>query len=88
MNIKLWWQLRRKLKTELSGEDKKNILAELVLIAKDEIENARETINIVKMDSRLGWEPTMGYLTDPSRLSWKIEQVERVINEELLEERC
>jgi hypothetical protein len=34
-------------------------------------------------DSRLGWEPSMEYMTDPDHLSWKIRQVKRTIEGEI-----
>ena len=84
LNIKLWWQLKQKLKC-IPPTDKKNlILAEMVVIARCEIRNAQETIELVENDSRLGWEPTMGYIADKSRLLWKIKQLENVLQNEIL----
>ncbi|MGI6355547.1 MAG: hypothetical protein ACOX6W_10680 [Lentisphaeria bacterium] len=53
----------------------------MVVIANREIANAKQTIPLVEQDSRLGWEPSMEYMTDKSRLEWKIAQVTEVINE-------
>ncbi len=81
LNIKLWWQLKQKLKS-IPPTDKQNlILAEMAVIARCEIENARKTIELVESDSRLGWEPTMGYIADKSRLLWKIKQLENILSE-------
>lgn len=59
------------------------MLDEMVSIARDEIENAKATIPLVEADSRLGWEPSMEYMTDKGHLQWKIKQVERVLEEEI-----
>ena len=40
---------------------------------------------IVMVDSRLGWEPSMEYMTDRAHLEWKLEQLRRVVEEELPE---
>ena len=59
------------------------LLDEMVAIAEAEIENAKATIPLVEADSRLGWEPSMEYMTDKEHLLWKIEQMRRVIDEEI-----
>lgn len=50
-------------------------------IAAEEIENARSTIPYVEYDSRLGYEPTMEYMTDREHLEWKIAMTERALTE-------
>lgn len=71
------------LRLETESGKIKQILDEMVKIAEDEIINAENTIPIVEIDSRLGWEPTMDYMTDAEHLRWKIEQVKRVIANEI-----
>ncbi len=87
LNIKLWWQLRMKLKDESTPKTISRILDDMIAIANDEIKNAEETMPIVAEDSSLGWEPRMGYLTDKARLSWKIDQLKRVIRQKIPEYR-
>ena len=72
-----------KLRIEEDVDQINVILDELVEIAEDEILNAKNTIPLVEADSRLGWEPAMGYTTDPEKVKWKIGQVERVISHEI-----
>ena len=48
-------------------------------MSQEEIKNAEDTIPLVEADSRLGWEPTMEYMTDREHLEWKIRQVKSVI---------
>jgi hypothetical protein len=57
----------------------------MIQLAKEEIKNAEDTIPLVEADSRLGWEPSMEYMTDVYHLKWKIEQVRHVIEKELPE---
>ena len=66
--IKRWWLLNKKLETEYSLPEAERILDELEKIATKEMENVRETIPLVEYDSRLGWEPTMEYVTDKAHL--------------------
>ena len=44
-----------------------------------EIKNAEDTSPLVEAESRLGWEPTLEYMTDREHLEWKIRQVKSVI---------
>lgn len=83
INTKKWWMLRRELQVEPDPRKAGKILDEMVSIARDEIENAKATIPLVEADSRLGWEPSMEYMTDKGHLQWKIKQVERVLEEEI-----
>lgn len=82
-NVKEWYRLNMKLQTAETAAEMNTILDELIAVAEAEIINARDTIPLVAADSRLGWEPSMEYMCDPSRLEWKIRQVRRVIDEEL-----
>jgi hypothetical protein len=52
-----------------------------------EIANAQATIPLVDADSRLGWEPSMEYMTDRAHLEWKIAQMRLVLEEEIPEYR-
>jgi|HigsolmetaAR203D_1030402.scaffolds.fasta_scaffold64853_2 hypothetical protein len=45
----------------------------------------KKAIPLTEADSRLGWEPSMEYVTDPEHLRWKIEQVRQVIDRVLPE---
>jgi len=53
-------------------------------IIKAEIANAEATIPLVEVDSRLGWEPSMEYMTDKEHLLWKIRAEEYVLNSEIV----
>ena len=45
-------------------------------------------IPLVESDSRLGWEPSMEYMTDRSHLEWKVAQVRGVLDDEIPEYRA
>ena len=83
IHVKEWWRRKWKLQVEANPIEASKTLDEMVSIAKEEIENAKATIPLVEADSRLGWEPSMEYMTDREHLLWKIEQVTRVIEEEI-----
>ena len=50
------------------------------MILLKEKENVLDTIPIVKLDSRLGWEPSMDYTTDEKALKWKLRQLDYELN--------
>ena len=54
-------------------------------IAEDECRNAEATIPAVEYDSRLGYEPSMDYMSDRSRILWKIDCTRAAVRE--MEER-
>ena len=81
VNTKHWWLLKQRLADE--SEDANAVLDEMVALAEAEIANAEATIPLAEADSRLGWEPSMEYMCDPSHLEWKIAQVRTVIDEEI-----
>ncbi len=83
IHVKEWWKLNMQLMIESDGEKIDRILDEMSIIAEAEILNAENTIPLVETDSRLGWEPSMEYVTDTMHLQWKIEQVRRVISHEI-----
>lgn len=47
-------------------------------IAHLECENVRAAIELLERDSRLGWEPTMGYQAGAEACRWKIARLERL----------
>ncbi|QTH40719.1 hypothetical protein J4772_24525 [Cohnella sp. LGH] len=87
IHVKMWWKLKREL---LSGGDTDKALALLERmedLARREIANAEATIPLVEADSRLGWEPSMEYMTDVAHLRWKIDQVQSVLDSEFVKYR-
>ncbi len=85
INLKRWWLLKQEL-TQEGDPAKANVLLDrMTELAEAEIQNAQETIPLVEQDSRLGFEPSMEYMTDRKHLEWKIAVTRRVIDHELAE---
>jgi hypothetical protein len=55
----------------------------MAALAQRAIRNAEAAIPLVAADSRLGWEPSMEYMTDAAHLEWKIRQVRKVLETSL-----
>jgi hypothetical protein len=79
IHVKKWFLLNRQLRENDDVRARKRVLDEMVALAQDEVRNAEATIPLVEADSRLGWEPSMEYMTDTEHLEWKIEQVRQVV---------
>ncbi len=84
---KKWHVLICRMNVEPTKEGLIKIYDEMEALLRAEIKNAEETIPLVEQDSRLGWEPYMGNLTDRWHLEWKIRQVEHVLRADLGEYR-
>ena len=85
INVKKWWKLNQQL---IGANDQamiRRLLKDIEALARKEIANAEDTIPLVEKDSRLGWEPSMDYMTDAEHLRWKIAQVRAVLAYELPE---
>ena len=82
VNIKEFHKLKDAI-PRLCGNDLSEALDSLLVICKREIENAVDTIPLVEFDSRLGYEPSMEYMTDRAHIEWKIDELHRVISEEI-----
>ena len=80
-NTKTWYCLNRDLQNITTAEQGLAILDKIVDLANAEIENAKEAMNYVELDSRLGWEPSMEYVGDVWHLDWKIRQVNSALRE-------
>ena len=58
-------------------------LEEMEEIAQAEIENAKASIPLLEMGSRLGWEPSMEYIGTPDRILWKEKIIQYILNGEV-----
>jgi len=83
IHLKRWWLLKQELLGERDPIKANAILDKMVELAREEIANAKATIPLVEADSRLGWEPTMEYMTDREHLEWKIAVVQRILDREI-----
>ena len=50
-------------------------------LARDEYANAKAALPLVDADSRLGWEPTMGYCGGREQIEWKLRRMERMFRD-------
>ncbi|MBQ6474508.1 MAG: hypothetical protein IJJ33_21185 [Victivallales bacterium] len=76
LNTKRWWLLNRRL--QLTGEpvQANALLDEMSEILSAEQRNVEGALPCVELDSRLGWEPSMGYVADSWHLHWKLRQLD------------
>ena len=79
--VKEWYMLNIKLLGSTEKAEANAILDKLEAMAKAEIKNAESAIPLVDADSRLGWEPSMEYVTDRWHIEWKIRQVNYMLGE-------
>jgi hypothetical protein len=83
VHVKQWWKLRQELRAVGDESERTEVVTRMRILAEAEILNAEETIPLVDYDSRLGWEPSMEYMTDRAHLEWKIAQVRHVLDVEI-----
>lgn len=83
VHAKEWHLMKCRMLVEEDRDALARIFDEMERILRAEKENAARTIPLVEQDSRLGWEPSMLYITDRWHLEWKIRQVDFVLNHEL-----
>ena len=61
-------------------EKEKTSFAALFDLMSSERENVLDTLPLVRVDSRLGWEASMEYTTDETGLEWKLRQLDYELN--------
>ena len=83
IHAKKWYLMQCRAKVEVDREKLKKIIDDMECLLFEERRNAEESIIYVSKDSRLGWEPTMGYVGDEWHIRWKIRQVNRVLETDL-----
>lgn len=85
INAKLFHTEKVKFYAETEPAEMKKRIDRMEEIALAEIENTKSAIPLVRMNSRLGWEPSMEYLADEEHLNWKIAQVKNMLAVDLQE---
>ena len=81
IHMKKWYGLNMKLRTAESIEESFSWLDKIEALAQEEIQNAKDAIPYVEYDSRLGWEPSMEYVTDRWHIEWKLRQMQSMLLE-------
>lgn len=76
LNVKKHFIIKRKLSLAETSKEAAALIDEMEKILLAEKANVEATIPIVRVDSRLGWEPSMEYTTDEGGLEWKLRQLE------------
>ena len=59
-------------------EEGEGVVDNVETIINEEKVNVKDTIPLVEADSRLGWEPSMLYMTNKKNLEWKLRQLDYV----------
>ncbi len=80
INVKNHFILKQKLSIVGDKQVASQIITDLKKLVLKERENVLDTIPVVELDSRLGWEPSMDYTTDKKGLEWKLRQLDYELN--------
>ena len=83
IHAKKWHLLVCQSNAEVTLDGLAKIYDQMDVILNNEREVVKDTFDLVDADSRLGWEPTMLYMTDRWHLEWKLRQLDYVQNHEL-----
>lgn len=83
INSKKWYILKTKLFAEDDRDKLSEILNEMEKLLMHEQKVVLNTIPQVEADSRLGWEPSMLYMTDKWHLEWKLRQIKYTLESEI-----
>jgi hypothetical protein len=81
VNVKKWYLDKQILLSEATPEEKRVAALRMLDIAKAELQNAEDAIRCVRLDSRLGYEPSMEYMADESHIREKIVATRRAMEE-------
>lgn len=83
INVHRWHKHRELLKVLKDKKEIEKSINELKVIAADERQNALDSIDCLRKDSRLGYEPCDDYLGGEDEVLWKIKHLDYVVNNEL-----
>ena len=83
LTCKKWWQLESRLAIETDPARANELLDQLEVVARAEQANAESAIPLLEADSRLGWEPSMGYLGDVRHVTWKLAHLNHTLTHQL-----
>ncbi len=79
LNTKRFFILDQRRLASTDKAERDQCIREMIDILLSERENAIDTIPLVNLDSALGFEPSMEYVTDEKRLLWKVGRVDEEI---------
>jgi len=75
IHIKEWYALTLKIETSADRKEAEGHLDQMFALLDEEEKNVRAAFAPVEQDSRLGFEPSMLYVTDAWHLDWKLRQM-------------
>lgn len=78
IHAKEWYDVTSRLKIEKDVTRLRELIVSVKDVIRRERENAQKAIPLVEKDSRLGFEPTMHYLTDAEHIRWKLRHLDYV----------
>ena len=76
LNVKRHYIAKQRLSVAGNREQADTLITEIEQIVYAERQNVLDTVPLVRVDSRLGWEPSMEYVTDEAGLEWKLRQLD------------
>jgi hypothetical protein len=80
LHVKKHYIAKQKLSIVGDKEEAEKLILEIEAIVLAERENVLDTLPLVRVDSRLGWEASMEYTTDETGLEWKLRQLDYELN--------
>lgn len=83
IHTKRWWLTKMELLACTDPARALTLVDELHAIGEAEHDNATAAIACTDADSRLGWEPSMGYIGDSEHIRWKLAHLDHVLTGEL-----
>ena len=83
IHAKEWYMLTGKLKIETNRSKVLSMIEDVKTMLLAEKENALRALELVKKDSRLGWEPSMDYIGGEKAIDWKLRHLEYVLEFEV-----
>lgn len=83
MHAKDWFLISSKLRIEQDRDKVLELIEDARELLLKEKENAERAIPLVENDSRLGWEPSMDYVSDAEHIRWKLKHLDYVLKSEL-----
>lgn len=78
IHAKEWFKVTSKMQSSTEIEEVRRLIPLAKELIEKEKENAQRAIPLVERDSRLGWEPSMGYAGDKERIEWKLRYLDYV----------
>lgn len=83
IHAKEWYRVTSKLRIAQTRQEVQELLGKVKALIEAERANAESAIPLVERDSRLGWEPSMEYMTDSEHIRWKLRHLDYVLEFEV-----